>query len=113
MLVPRNSALQTLPRKPWEDKNDKDGLRRDGKEDLVWDKEVEDKARKNVEDFVAGHVITRYPIEEAKKLDTLSGTQVEYRVKGGDKYVYPGEIKVLGEREAANGAIWVLDGVIE
>src|SRR5205085_9366087 len=73
LLVPRNSALQTLPRKPWEDKNEKDGLRRDGKEDLVWDKEVEDKARKNVEDFVAGHVITRYPIEEAKKLDTLSG----------------------------------------
>jgi uncharacterized surface protein with fasciclin (FAS1) repeats len=113
LLVPCNSALQILPRKPWEDRDEKEGIRRDGKEDLVWDQEVEDQARKNVEDFVAGHLITRYPVEEGKKVDTLRGTQVEYRVMGGDKYVYPGEIKVLGEREAANGAIWVLDGVIE
>ena len=89
-------------------------MRDDGKKgDLVWEKEVEDKARKNVEDFVAGHVITKYPIQEDKKLDTLSGTKVWYKTRAGDKYVYPGEIKVLGEREAANGAIWVLDGVIE
>jgi hypothetical protein len=38
---------------------------------------------------------------------------VSFKVKGGDKFIYPGNIKVLGEREAANGAIWVLDGVIE
>ena len=114
LLVPRNSALQTLPRKPWEDKDDQESPRReDGKEDWVWEKEVEDKARKNVEDFVAGHLVTKYPIEEGKELDTLSGTKVSYKVKGGEKYIYPGEIKVLGEREAANGAIWVLDGVIE
>ena len=74
---------------------------------------MEDKARKNVEDFVAGHVITKHPITEDTKLETLSGTTVEYRVKAGVKYVYPGEIQVLGEREAGNGAIWVLDGVIE
>lgn len=75
---------------------------------------MEDKARKNVEDFVAGHIITRYPITEDTKLETLSGTEVLYKVRSdGEKYVYPGGIKVLGEREAANGVIWVLDGVIE
>jgi len=46
-------------------------------------------------------------------LDTLKGTTVSYSIKGGEKYIEPGNIKVLGEREAANGAIWVLDGVIE
>jgi uncharacterized surface protein with fasciclin (FAS1) repeats len=79
----------------------------------VWSKEAEDKARKNVEEFVAGHVITKYPIQEGKDLPTLTGSTVSYRVKAGEKYIYPGNIKVLGEREAANGAIWVLDGVIE
>jgi uncharacterized surface protein with fasciclin (FAS1) repeats len=110
-LVPRNSALQTLPRKPWEDKDNDEGIQQ-GSED-VWSKEAEDKARKNVEDFVAGHVITKYPIEEGEELSTLGGTSVSFKVKGGDKFIYPGNIKVLGEREAANGDIWVLDGVIE
>jgi uncharacterized surface protein with fasciclin (FAS1) repeats len=43
----------------------------------------------------------------------LSGSSVSYKIKAGEKYIQPGNIKVLGEREAANGAIWVLDGVIE
>jgi uncharacterized surface protein with fasciclin (FAS1) repeats len=113
LLVPRNSALQTLPRKPWEDKSDDEQVTKNGPKDILWNKEVEDKARKNVENFVAAHVITKYPIQEGKDLPTLNGSTVSYKVEGGRKYVLPGNIKVLGEREAANGAIWVLDGVIE
>ena len=84
-----------------------------GSGDLLWDQEAEDKARKNVEDFVSSHVITQYPVAEGKDLPTLRGSTLSYKVKGGTKYINPGNIKVLGEREAANGAIWVLDGVVE
>jgi hypothetical protein len=113
LLVPRNSALQTLPRKPWEDKSDEGPLSTTDSHDSLWSKEAEDKARKNVEEFVAGHVVTKYPIQEGEDLPTLVGSTLSYKVKGGDKYIHPGNIKVLGEREAANGAIWVLNGVIE
>jgi hypothetical protein len=110
LLVPQNSALQTLPRKPWEE--DEEGPVVADK-DVLWDQEAEDKARKNVEDFVASHLITKYPIQEGADLPTLRGTTLSYKLKGGDKYINPGNIKVVGEREAANGAIWVLDGVVE
>ena len=114
LLVPRNSALQTLPRKPWEDKsNDDPQVSKHGSKDVLWDQEAEDKARKNIEDFVAGHIVTKYPIEEGKELLTLAGSSVSYRSKGGEKFIYPGNIKVLGEKEAANGALWVLDGVLD
>jgi uncharacterized surface protein with fasciclin (FAS1) repeats len=113
LLVPTNSALQTLPRKPWEDKAGDGRITRHGSKDLVWNEEAEEKARKNIEEFVAGHLVTKYPIEEDKQLPTLKGTFVCFKVEGGEKFVHPGNIKVLGEREAANGAIWVLDGVIE
>ena len=113
LLVPRNSALQTLPRKPWEDKSNDEQITKHGSKDLFWNKETEDKAKKNLEEFVAGHIITKYPIQEGKDLPTLTGSTLSYKVKGGEKYIFPGNIKVLGEREAANGAIWVLDGVIE
>src|SRR5947207_5560171 len=113
LLVPRNSALQTLPRKPWEDKSNDEQITKHDSKDLFWNKEAEDKAKKNLEEFVAGHIITKYPIQEGKDLPTLTGSTLSYKVKGGEKYIFPGNIKILGEREAANGAIWVLDGVIE
>lgn len=113
LLVPRNSALQTLPRKPWEDKSDDEKVTKHDSKDFLWSKEAEDKARKNVEDFVAAHIVTKYPIQDGKDLPTLSGSTVSYTIKRGETYILPGNIKVLGQREAANGAIWVLDGVIE
>jgi uncharacterized surface protein with fasciclin (FAS1) repeats len=113
LLAPTNSALQTLPRKPWEDKAEDGQVTRHGSKNSFWNKEAEDKARKNIEEFVASHLVTKYPIEEGKQLPTLKGTYISYKVKGGEKFIDPGNIKALGEREAANGAIWVLDGVIE
>src|SRR5208282_302814 len=92
LLVPRNSALQTLPRKPWEDKSDNEQVTTHDSKDLLWNKEAEDRARKNLEDFVAAHVITNYPIQEGKDLPTLNGSTVSYKVKGGDKYILPGNI---------------------
>jgi len=112
LLVPRNSALQTLPRKPWEDDNGDDPRIVDGK-DGVWSKEAEDRVAKNVETFVASHLITKYPIPDGKQLPTLTGSFVSYSIKHGKKYIHPGHVEVVGEREAANGAIWILDGVVE
>jgi uncharacterized surface protein with fasciclin (FAS1) repeats len=68
---------------------------------------------KNIEEFVSGHIITEYPIDKNSDLPTLLGKTVSYKVSGGEKYIQPGNVKVVGEREAANGAIWVLDGVVE
>ena len=112
LLVPRNSALQNLHRKPWEDKEEDGKVTQD--DGSLWSKEAEDKARRNVEEFVAGHVIPTHPIQPYVELETIRGTKVSYTIsKSGEKIVNPGNIKILGEREAANGAIWVLDGVIE
>ena len=115
LLAPRNSALQSLHRRPWEDEDEDEGsqvIRHGSKGDLS-SQEIEDKARQNVEQFVAGHVITNSPIQPDIELETLRGTKISYTIKSGEKFIQPGNIKVLGEREAANGAIWVLDGVIE
>ena len=89
LLVPRNSALQTLPRKPWEDKSNDEQITKHGSKDLFWNKETEDKAKKNLEEFVAGHIITKYPIQEGKDLPTLTGSTLSYKVKGGEKYIFP------------------------
>jgi Fasciclin domain len=114
-LVPNNSALQNLHRKPWEDEDEVSRPDQHGSmpNDDMWNREVEEKARQNVENFVAGHLITRYPIQPDADLPTMKGPSVSYRIENGVKYVRPGNAKVLGEREAANGAIWVLDGVLE
>jgi uncharacterized surface protein with fasciclin (FAS1) repeats len=112
LLVPRNSALQTLPRKPWQDDDGDDPRIVDGN-DALWSKESEEKAARNVETFVASHLITQSPIHEGKQLPTLTGSFVSYSIKRGQKYIHPGNIEVVGEREAANGAIWILNGVLE
>lgn len=105
-----------MPRKPWEDKPDEGDdpkIKMHVLKQLVGPTAAEDKARKNLEQFVYGHVVTKSPIKEGEEVPTLLGTTVSYKTKQGEKFIYPGNIKVVGEREAANGAIWVLDGVIE
>lgn len=105
--------LQKMPRKPWEDKNDEPSRSRKGSMDALLDKETEDKAWKNIEKFVGRHLVTKHPINEGEQLQTLVGTSVFYEVKNGVKFFYPGNIRVVEEKEAANGAIWVLDGVLD
>jgi uncharacterized surface protein with fasciclin (FAS1) repeats len=101
-----------LPRKPWEDDGG-DDPRIIQDNDGVWSKAAEDQAAKNVETFVASHLVTLYPIQEGKQLPTLTGSFVSYSTKHGKTFIHPGNIEVVGQREAANGAIWVLDGVLE
>ncbi|KAJ9657767.1 hypothetical protein H2198_004074 [Neophaeococcomyces mojaviensis] len=122
LLAPLNSAMQGLPRKPWEDRpDDKSGISATSNSD---------KAAENLRRFVLEHVVPLSPWEEGKEhaTPTLWDQQQNgdgarkiwwERRGGGDdgsqerKVIMPGEVvveEVVGR--VGNGEIWSLRGVI-
>lgn len=108
ILAPLNSAIMALPQKPWVDspQNTPD------KSFEVKPLRNEERAAKNIENFVKRHVVDRYPLTEGKSVSTLAGDKLSFEIKDGEKYIN-GKHKVVAEKQAANGAIWVISGVIE
>lgn len=106
ILAPVNSAIVNLPQKPWQDGPEN---AQDPKVSILRN---DDRASKNIETFVSRHVIPKYPIEAGKKFKNLAGQTVSFEVKDGEKYI-DGKHKVLSEKKASNGAIWVISGVID
>lgn len=116
LLAPLNSAMQSLPRKPWEDRPDDSSS-----VSAQWS---EDKAAKNLRRFVLEHAVGQSPWREGEKAKTLwaeeNGSKGEIwweRRGGGDsgederRVIMPGEIvvdKVVGR--VGNGEIWALKG---
>jgi hypothetical protein len=83
VLAPLNSAIMTLPRKPWEDPEDYAALgphAYDGSDG-------EDRAHRNLRRFVEAHVVPVSPWVEGEKVRTLAGGQVWWEVKDGKKLV--------------------------
>lgn len=122
LLAPLNSAMQNLPRKPWEDRPDDDSG--------VSAASNEDKAAENLRRFVLEHVIPISPWKEGKEnaVKTLwsqeeeddNGREIWWETRGGGddgseqrKVIMPGEVvvdKVIGR--VGNGEIWSLRGVV-
>lgn len=122
LLAPLNSVMQSLPRKPWED-------RPDDTSDVAA-KWSEDKASENLRRFVLEHVVGVSPWEEGEKnaMQTLwseengetKARKIWWERRGGGssggeerKVIMPGEIvvdRVVGR--VGNGEIWSLKGVI-
>lgn len=125
LLAPLNSAMQSLPRKPWEDRPD-DNTGVSAARD-------EDKAAANLRRFVLEHVVPVSPWREGKEhaTQTLWDAQEvnqdqdivrkiwwEKRWGGTDgsvekKVIMPGEVEV--ERvvgRVGNGEVWALKGVM-
>lgn len=109
LLVPVNQAIIALPHKPHQDSVD--------------NVEISDvRAKSNVERFVKAHSLATtitWPIDESSSgasYDSMlgEGHKVSFRLDGnGDVRVDPGDVKVLAMKDASNGRIVYLDGIIE
>lgn len=84
VLAPLNSAMEKLPRKPWEDPQEYDKLGADAYEgDEGWKR-----AQRNIRRFVETHVVPQNPWAEGEKVKTLDGDgEVWWEEKDGVKVV--------------------------
>ncbi len=105
LLAPLNSAMQKLPRKPWEDApDDKSGLSAASNED---------KAASNLQRFVEEHVVPTSPWKEGDKVKSLGGQELWWEKKNGKKVIQPHGLEVDGVLgRVGNGEIWAVKGVV-
>ncbi len=78
-----NSAITSLPRKPWEDPVDYDEL---GEQAYEGEK-GEERAHRNMRRFVQAHVVPVSPWKEGEKVKTLDGGAIWWESKDGVKMV--------------------------
>ncbi|ETS81189.1 hypothetical protein PFICI_06191 [Pestalotiopsis fici W106-1] len=109
VLAPLNSAVERLPRKPWEDARDYDTL---GAEAYEGD-DGQDRARRNLGRFAEAHVVPVSPWEEGDKVKTLLGDrEVWWETKDGKKVILPDNIEVDSvASKVGNGEVWIIKGV--
>lgn len=84
VLAPLNSAMEKMPRKPWEDAQEYGALGAEAYEgDEGWER-----AQKNIRRFVERHVVPVNPWKEGEKVETVGGGQVWWETnKEGEKVV--------------------------
>ena len=105
LLAPLNSAMQALPRKPWEDRPGDEGVSAQFNED---------KAAKNLQLFVEEHVVPVSPWKEGQKIKTMGGQELWWEENAdGEKVIKPGNLVVDGVvGRVGNGEIWAVKGVV-
>lgn len=107
LLAPLNSAMQALPRKPWED--------RPGDDSRVKASSNEDKAAENLRKFVEEHCVPTSPWVEGEKgkVKSLGGQELWWERKEGKKVIMPHGLVVDGVLgRVGNGEIWAVKGVV-
>jgi len=107
LLAPLNSAMQALPRKPWED--------RPGDDTGVRAERNEDKAAQNLQRFVEEHVVPTSPWREGMqgKIKTLGGQELWWEEVDGRQIIMPGNLEVDGVvGQVGNGEVWAVKGVV-
>ncbi|KAJ9625087.1 hypothetical protein H2203_005041 [Taxawa tesnikishii (nom. ined.)] len=106
VLAPLNSAVTSLPRKPWEDPKDYAELGANAYDGQAG----EDRAHRNLRRFVEAHTVPDSPWEEGRKVQTLAGGTVWWEKKeDGSKVIQPGNVEVESVAEkVANGEVWIL-----
>lgn len=99
VLAPKNSAVQALPRKPWEDPEDYEKF---GEVNAYEGKDGQDRARRNLQRFVEAHVIPVSPWKEGEEVETFRGEKLKWTKEGDKIFVSIGQCtfgycpKVLG-----------------
>lgn len=128
VLAPRNSAVQDLPRKPWEDPED---YAKFGGVHAYEGSDGQERARRNLRRFVEAHIVPVSPWREGEEVESLGGEKLKWSKEGNKVIVsptcevcairfitdwpqlQPGNIEVDTVAEkVANGEVWVLNGVI-
>ncbi|KAI0839134.1 hypothetical protein F5Y06DRAFT_266111 [Hypoxylon sp. FL0890] len=110
VLAPRNSAVEKLPRKPWEDPKDYETLGANAYEGG----DGQDRAHRNLMRFVEAHVVPVSPWAENEKVKTLldGDREIWWEMKDGVKVIQPDGIEVDSvASRVGNGELWILKGV--
>ncbi|KAI1209681.1 uncharacterized protein F4807DRAFT_425853 [Annulohypoxylon truncatum] len=110
VLAPRNSAVEALPRKPWEDPRDYNALGANAYEGG----DGQDRARRNLMRFVEAHVVPASPWAEKERVKTLlqGDREIWWEMKDGVKVIQPDGIEVDSvASRVGNGELWILKGV--
>ncbi|OAA62279.1 FAS1 domain protein [Cordyceps fumosorosea ARSEF 2679] len=108
VLAPLNSAVEALPRKPWE----KEG---DGGASTYEGPDGKDRADANLDRFVEAHMVTRSPWPAGERAKTMAGTEVWWEERGdGKRVVMPDEVEVDKVAiEVGNGQLWIIKAVLK
>jgi uncharacterized surface protein with fasciclin (FAS1) repeats len=111
VLAPTNTAVQQLPRKPWEDPDDYEMF---GTEGAYAGVEGESRAARNLRRFVEAHLVPQSPWPAKMQVETLGGGKIHWdRGEDGKVYIQPGNIEVdTVATKVSNGQVWILKGVI-
>ncbi|KAK2063815.1 hypothetical protein LY76DRAFT_588125 [Colletotrichum caudatum] len=109
VLAPLNSAVEKLPRKPWEDPKDYQQLG----ENVYEGDDGRDRAQKNMQRFVEAHMVAMSPWPENKKAKTIGDDRdIWWENKDGTKFIQPGDIEVVNVASSvANGEVWIIKAV--
>lgn len=84
VLAPLNSAIESLPRKPWEDPADYDTLGADAYEG----EDGQERAQRNIRRFVEAHIVPSSPWPKNEKVKPIgSNTQAWWEEKDGVRMV--------------------------
>ena len=109
VLAPLNSAITSLPRKPWEDPQEYAAYGADA----YSGNDGESRAQRNMRRFTEAHIIPASPWKEGEKLQSLGGGTLWWESKDGKSVVMPGEVVVEKiASQVVNGEVWVLKGVV-
>ncbi|KAE8148418.1 FAS1 domain-containing protein [Aspergillus avenaceus] len=110
VLAPRNSVIQDLPRKPWENPDD---YERFGEVGAYEGEEGQDRAKRNLKRFVEAHIISVSPWNEGEEVETIGGDKLKWTKDGDQIKIQPGNVEVETVAEkVSNGEVWILNGVI-
>jgi len=109
VLAPLNSAIEKLPRKPWEDPRDYGALGADAYEG----EDGQERAEKNLRRFVEAHILPASPWAENQKTRAVgSDRDVWWEERDGVKVIMPDGIEVVSiASSVANGQVWIIKGV--
>lgn len=83
VLAPRNSAVQDLPRKPWEDPED---YAKFGDVNAYEGTDGQERARRNLRRFVEAHIVPVSPWRAGEEVESLGGEKLKW-TKEGDKII--------------------------
>jgi hypothetical protein len=111
VLAPSNTALSSLPRKPWEDPED---YAKYGADAYDSKSGGEDRAHRNLRRFTEAHVVLASPWREGEKAERMGGGELWWETtEEGKVVVQPGNVEVEGMvSRVANGEVWVVKGVL-
>ncbi|PGH26806.1 hypothetical protein AJ80_01572 [Polytolypa hystricis UAMH7299] len=113
VLAPLNSAIQALPRKPWEDPEDYEKF---GEQSAYAGPQGRERAERNLRRFVEAHLVVgeEGAWVERREVETLGGGKVRWEKREGEKiFIMPGDIEVEQvASKVSNGEVWILKGII-